>query len=288
MNDSPSNAPQLTNQESASQQPDLNIDKRKLNLSQSENTLNSQKVAAHKPLNKVKSWSSNNKEHNQEAEGIIESDLARSLTKLDVSESNEVLNSNLGRARDSLDSVLKDEQNMPKSSLLERSMLQPKFRNIPGSPKSSPQLGENFKASSSKVYWDPFDRQGKKNRKDIKRKNKSRNMDSPRSDGTSGPSEGKKQSTAKKDLLSDSSVNYNEETSLMEPEESSHKFKFPAKNSKSVVFTNEVLVVYFNNEDVIGEEKEPLKKEVEQQTRNKEMRRVHLNKTQEKYNLCLF
>lgn len=47
------------------------------------------------------------------------------------------------------------------------------------------------------------------------------------------------------------------------------------KNSKSVEFTNEVQVIYFTGEEVVGEAKEPLKKELEQQIRNKEMRRGH-------------
>lgn len=34
-------------------------------------------------------------------------------------------------------------------------------------------------------------------------------------------------------------------------------------------------MVYFNAEEVVGESKEPLKKELEQQIRNKEMRRGH-------------
>lgn len=50
---------------------------------------------------------------------------------------------------------------------------------------------------------------------------------------------------------------------------------FQPRTTKSVDFTNEVKVVYFNAEEIIGEGKEPLKKELEQQIRNKEMRRGH-------------
>lgn len=35
------------------------------------------------------------------------------------------------------------------------------------------------------------------------------------------------------------------------------------------------MVVHFNGDEVVGESKEPLKKELEQQVRNKEMRRGH-------------
>lgn len=48
-----------------------------------------------------------------------------------------------------------------------------------------------------------------------------------------------------------------------------------AKNVKSVDFTNEVRVVHFRADQVVGESKEPLKRELEQQVRNKEMRRGH-------------
>lgn len=47
------------------------------------------------------------------------------------------------------------------------------------------------------------------------------------------------------------------------------------KNTKSVEFTNKVLVVYFNMDEVVCESTEPLKKEQEQQVRNKEMRLGH-------------
>lgn len=47
------------------------------------------------------------------------------------------------------------------------------------------------------------------------------------------------------------------------------------RNSKSVEFTNEVKVVYFTGDEVVREAKEPLKKELEQQIRNKEMRKGH-------------
>lgn len=265
--------------------PESGPDKRKLNFSQSDNNFDHQKSIKHKLLGKVKSWSSKD-QHSKNKCISVELDLARSLSKLEVSESVDDLGSNLLRARDSLDNLLKDEQNMPKSSL-EKSILHPKPRNISDSPKSSPQLGENYKASSSKMpFWDSY---GKKNRKDAKKKGKSRSMESPRTDLNAIPTEGKTTSIMKKadDNSAGDDNSTNQDTSVME-EENSYRFKYFPKNSKSVVFTNEVLVVYFNNEDVVGEEKEPLKKEVEQQTRNKEMRRIHLNKTQEKYNLCLF
>ncbi|XP_066140341.1 uncharacterized protein [Euwallacea fornicatus] len=263
-------------------------DKRKLSWSQSENTLDSHKNVKHKSLekvlSKVKSWSSSNDSEIKERNISVELDLVRSLTKLEVLESNEDLAGiHLLRARDSLDIMVKDEQNMPKSNL-ERSILQPKSRSMPDSPKSSPQLGGNCKAGSTKmIYWDRHDRQDKKNRKDNKRNNKDKNTDSLRSDG-SGSISSKNHSTLKNETSDETT----EKVYSLEAEEDSPQYQFLAKNSKSVEFTNEAMVIYFNNDNVVGERKEPLKKEVDQQTRNKEMRRIHLNKTQEKCNLCLF
>ncbi|XP_066249558.1 uncharacterized protein [Euwallacea similis] len=287
MSKSLSNVTETTDDHSSTSE-ELIPEKRKLSCSQSENTLDNHKNVKHKTLSKVfskvRSWSSSNDSQIKEGGTSVELDLVRSLTKLEVLESNEDLSGiHLPRARDSLDNLVKDEQNIPKSSL-ERSIIQSKFRNVPDSPKSSPQLGGNYKAGSSKmIYWDPYDRQGKKNRKDNKRNNKGKTAEYPRSDG-SVPVPSKKHSTLKKEASAETT----EKVYTLEAEEGSPQYKFLAKNSKSVEFTNEALVIYFNNDDVVGEEKEPLKKEVEQQTRNKEMRRIHLNKTQEKYNLCLF
>lgn len=287
MSESSSNAAENNSQPPNSEESksDTPSEKRNLTLSHSENTLKNQrhKTSKQKPLAKVKSWSS--KEHHTKDQCVsVELDLARSLTKLEVIESGENIGSNLLRARDSLDNLLKDEQNMPKSSL-ERSIVLPKLKHMPESPKSSPQLGEKCKASTSSKgpFWDPYDRQGKKNRKDLKRRGKAKSTDQRRHLDSKKESPPSKHGEKVASVAESSGAN--QESSTME-EESFEKYM--TKNSKSVVFTNEVLVVYFNNEDVVGEEKEPLKKEVEQQTRNKEMRRVHLTRTQEKYNLCLF
>ncbi|CAG9773711.1 unnamed protein product [Ceutorhynchus assimilis] len=250
-------------------------DKRKLLLSQSEDNLSRQQNSKDKRLGKVKSLISKDQLNNPSV--TFELDLARSMSQTTESDS---LSSNLSRARDSLEYILKDEQNMPKSRL-EKSIFQHKPKNIPNSPKSSPQLGQNSKATTSKLpFWDTYDRKGKKNKKDI-----SKNQQSPRSEGNIISKKDKKS------LVIDKEAHGNQPDEAKTTDEAmgeSYKFKYLPKNSKSVVFTNEVFVVYFNNEHVIGEEKEPLKKDVEQQTRNREMRRVHLTKYKEKHNLCLF
>lgn len=68
-----------------------------------------------------------------------------------------------------------------------------------------------------------------------------------------------------------------EEPAAPEEEAESYEYRpYQPPPPKAVDFTNEVMVVYFNGEDVVGESKEPLKKELEQQVRNKEMRKGHL------------
>lgn len=68
-----------------------------------------------------------------------------------------------------------------------------------------------------------------------------------------------------------------EKDEMIDDEPESYQYQ-PYKHppSKSVEFTGEVMVVYFNGDDVVGESKEPLKKELEQQLRNKEMRKGHM------------
>lgn len=65
-----------------------------------------------------------------------------------------------------------------------------------------------------------------------------------------------------------------------EQEEESYLYQpYHPENAKSVEFTNEVMVVYFTGEEVVRESVEPLKKELDQQIRNKEMRRGHMPTT---------
>ncbi|XP_044269093.1 uncharacterized protein LOC123014195 isoform X2 [Tribolium madens] len=65
-------------------------------------------------------------------------------------------------------------------------------------------------------------------------------------------------------------------------------YKYYTKNTKSIKFTNQVTVLYFNGEDILCESMEPLKKEQDQQLRNKEMRKEHLLSKGQIDNLYLF
>ncbi|XP_030753153.1 uncharacterized protein LOC115880160 [Sitophilus oryzae] len=263
------------------------MDEIKLNVSHSENNLENSKNIKKKILNKVKSWSS--KDLHQNNLGNSETDSAK-LNQSEVIESND-LSSSLVNARDSLDNLIKADKIMTKTKT-DPCLLHQNSQRMAESPKSSPQLNEKWCAGTSKgSYWSQYDKQNKKNRKESKKKNMIlKNFEVPRNESHSMPTEGnrtpfKKTNTSKSN--EEENASYNEDASMIE-EEQTYKYKYFPQNSKSVVFTNEVLVVYFNNEDVVEESKEPLKKEVDQQERNKEMRRIHLNKTQEKYNLCLF
>lgn len=53
-------------------------------------------------------------------------------------------------------------------------------------------------------------------------------------------------------------------------------YSYKPYTKKSVLFKNEVKVMYFTNEEVVLNGTEPLKKEADQQMRNKEMRRGHV------------
>lgn len=53
-------------------------------------------------------------------------------------------------------------------------------------------------------------------------------------------------------------------------------YSYTPYTKKSVDFVNEVKVAYFTSEQVVMNGIEPLKKEMEQQVRNKEMRKGHV------------
>ncbi|KAG5877384.1 hypothetical protein JTB14_027995 [Gonioctena quinquepunctata] len=261
-------------------------EKPKINTFQCSSSENRLKVSSkgfkEKIVNKVRSWSSRDKysvnEHihvetrlpdSSRTEEDIENELMENLA-----------HSNLTRARDSLESL--HERNVPNDDWRPRSCtLTPKSvsKNPPDSPKSSPDTSKTAKSP----FWDPFDKRGRKNRKDFNRKKKKNNAEIPKQESSSIPIEGKSCLTKP----NEKEDNDNDHCETVE-EEYPYKYKYFPKNSKSVVFTNEVFVVYFQENDIVYESKEPLKKDIEQQERNKEMRQGHLVKTQEKYNLCLY
>ncbi|KAJ8948009.1 hypothetical protein NQ318_011898 [Aromia moschata] len=263
----------------------------KFKCSSSENNIKfTNKGIKQKIVSKVKSWSSRDKYHNAVSETIeVEGDLAESFKNLGINtdSSDEITNSNLMRARDSLENLSKDENAICNNSRCHSCASAPESRerNPPESPKSSPILSDFSKPSTSSQLWDHVEKPSRKNRKDYKRKKKVSNMERPKNEESSMPVEGSS-CLRKTDEEKQKSDNVTD-TNIME-EEFPYRYRYFPKNSKSVVFTNEVFVVYFNGDEVVCESKEPLKKDVDQQVRNKEMRHGHLLKTQEKYNLCLF
>ncbi|CAH1117757.1 unnamed protein product [Phaedon cochleariae] len=261
------------------EKPKLN----KFKCSASENKLKvSGKGIKERIVNKVRSWSSRDKYATHE--GIeVETALAKSPTPQEIdSESMEHLaHSNLTRARDSLENLLKDERNMPNDHWTSRACSSTPETSQKSSPESQKSAPDTSKTAAKNLIWDPFDKKSRKNRnKDLGRKKKKHHNESPKKENSSMPLEGKP-------YLSKTVLGETDETETVE-EEYSYKYEYFPKNSKSVVFTNEVFVVYFHENDVVYESKEPLKKDIDQQERNKEMRQGHLLKTQEKYNLCLY
>lgn len=55
-----------------------------------------------------------------------------------------------------------------------------------------------------------------------------------------------------------------------------YKYQPYHRPSKTVDFTSDVMVVYFSGTDVVKKGREPLKRELDQQLRNKEMRKGHI------------
>lgn len=265
----------------------------KFKSSSSENNLKLGRGIKEKIVSRVKSWSNRDK-YTVNSKFDIEADLAKANDAHNHSENeiiDEVLSSNLTRARGSLENLLRDEQKMPKDDLSSRSCFsaaETNERSISESPKSSPLLQGKSKPNSTFSFWDPFDKKGRKSRREINRnKKRTKNNDISNKETTSEiPAEGNscllKQGNKENDVRENDSENETLEA------ETSYKYKYFPKNSKSVVFTNEVFVVYFNGTDVVCESKEPLKKDTDQQERNKEMRQGHLMKAQEKYHLCLY
>ncbi|KAJ8935043.1 hypothetical protein NQ314_013039 [Rhamnusium bicolor] len=260
----------------------------KFRCTSSEHNIKISNKGIKKIVSKVRSWSSREK-HAVHEDVEIETDLSQSFKSLDIwsDSTEEISDSNLMRARDSLENLLKDEQNMPRDEFRSHSCAsasETRNKNCPESPKSSPVLTDVSKPNTSGIkgpFWDPFDKQGRKNRKEYKRKKKTTtNLDQPKNEDNSMPLEGN--SCLKKRTEEEKNNTENIDDMDIIEGEFPYKYKYFPKNSKSVVFTNEVFVVYFNGDDVICESKEPLKKDVEQQMRNKEMRHGHLLKTQEK------
>ncbi|KAJ8977920.1 hypothetical protein NQ317_004916 [Molorchus minor] len=270
------------------EKPKLN----KFKCSSSENNIkNINKAIKQKIVSKVKSWSSRDKYTvNENIE--VEADLAESFRNLGITAdtSDEIANSNLMRARDSLDNLKDENCKITDDSRCHSCSSAPESRerNPPESPKSSPLLSDTSKPSTSgdkSQLWEHFEKPTRRNRKEYKRKKKTAaNMEQPKHENISMPIEGNSCLKKTPDEARAKSENDIDVTESEFP----YKYSYFPKNSKSVVFTNEVYVVYFNGDEVVCESKEPLKKDVEQQVRNKEMRHGHLLKTQEKYNLCLF
>lgn len=146
------------------------------------------------------------------------------------------------------------------------------------SPHSESLIGKakNTPASSvSKVLqWDTWEKLGRKNKKENKRR-KPEKCNEP----SSSISPTKDKDTNRKDFKSGDEALRQQLESIPVEEASYDEYAYQPykKTIRSVEFTNKVMVVYINKEDkVVGEASEPLKKELEQQVRNKEMRRGHM------------
>lgn len=228
------------------------------------NIKNFNKRIKQKIVNKVKSWSNRDAIIKKSIE--IETELCKSLEHLNLnnSSSEEINQLMLQKGNENFENRLKIEQNRQ-------------------NPQHLSSLLCNYKPSTSSLsgpLWNVFYKDCK-SRKDHKNKRDS----VPNKEDTTVPYEGNYCLNVNiKENKNSENMDYGD---IIEGE-FSNKYKLFKKNSKSVVFTNDVFIIYYNGDKVICESKEPLKKDIEQQIRNKEMRHGHLLKTQKKYNLCLF
>lgn len=147
----------------------------KFKSSSSDNNLKLGKGIKEKIVSRVKSWSNRDK-YTVNSKFDIEADLAQANNVPNNSENetiDDVLNSNLTRARGSLENLVRDEQNMPKDDLRSRSCfssVESRENSVPESPKSSPLLQDKSKPNSKFPFWDPFDKKGRKSRRELNRK----------------------------------------------------------------------------------------------------------------------
>ncbi|GJQ79006.1 hypothetical protein Trydic_g167 [Trypoxylus dichotomus] len=238
-----------------------------------------------KLVNKVKHW--NNRDGkaagsseyitNQDVSGLV-SDLESLVLSPNTSEDN-LFKSDWLRARDSLENLLSTRCNKCEIS-------NSKSTHFPSAGKSTSALNEspcsesqigNSKAmnSVSKVLaWDPWDKLSRKNKKKNKRQKYEKSPTDPNL-----PVHTSKDHTSGDELRNNENpTNMTENANTADTENYTQNYEYQPyqpKNMKAVEFTNEVMVVYITGDEVVGESTEPLKKELEQQIRNKEMRRGH-------------
>lgn len=238
-----------------------------------------------KLVNKVKHWNSRDgKVAGPSSEYITSKDVSTLVCDLETlvlspntSEDN-LFKSDWLRARDSLENLLTTRCNKCEISNSKSTHFpsNDKGTTLNESPCSESQIG-NSKAqnSVSKVLaWDPWDKLSRKNKKENKRRKYDKS-----------PTDPNLSMHTYKDHISGDELRTNENspnnvdngnTANTDAYAQNYEYQpYHPKNMKAVEFTNEVMVVYITGDEVVGESTEPLKKELEQQIRNKEMRRGH-------------
>nr|XP_022918154.1 uncharacterized protein LOC111427309 isoform X4 [Onthophagus taurus] len=205
----------------------------------------------------------------------LASDLEGLTLTPDASEDN-LFKSDWLKARDSLENLL--------STRSEKSeIVNSKSTHFPSSEKpilnespcSESQIGGNKAMNSvTKVLaWDPWDKLGRKNKKETKRRKREKTP----SDNNVTPTS--KDHTSGDEIRNGEASNHlaQENPSVQDGEDYLQNYEYQPyhKNSKAVEFINQVMVVYITGDEVVGESTEPLKKELDQQIRNKEMRKGH-------------
>lgn len=241
-----------------------------------------------KLVSKVKSWS--NKDVSKglhridSPKNIVNvANVSIELAKLNLSDDNTV---NAVKAKDSLESVtnLRKNKTTNQDSINSKSFIhawsQNERRFASDGRHSDSFLGGTSLSGFSQniIAWDPWNKGGRKNKTESKRRKveKFNHLVSARSDSPKGKNH--------TDHTAGDEVRVTTNTVESSPflyggQETSYEYTPYHNTRKSVEFVNEVLVVYFTGDEIITKSTEPLKKEIDQQARNKEMRRGHIDCT---------
>ncbi|XP_018320302.1 uncharacterized protein LOC108733587 [Agrilus planipennis] len=255
-----------------------------------------------KIVSKVKSWNSKDGKGLQEhkkgvsentkretLQNVIDNELAHELegVTLQSSESDEgVPQPEHLKARDSLENILspKKEEVTGEVANSKSSPSTSQEKSVTTTLSHTDSHMANIKASSTDAIakvlaWDPWDKLNRKNKREYKRRKAEKVKTAPM-ENTNGTNNRIRSPTIKtKNRVKGYEEPANNDDATDDMDETYEYKPYKTKKKKSVEFINQVLVVYYANDEILAETTEPLKKETEQQIRNKEMRKGHIPAT---------
>lgn len=223
-------------------------------------------------VNKVKSWSSKDKLiRNETATSSLKADpdvttLSSRLENLQLNGNNseeKMFQTKIFHARDSLESIsiskpkfsVNDDTKLPLTKEIDVALLECTFN------------ARKMKTDSTKLTWDPWNKKGRENKR---RKEKS-------------PHTSRERTTDNLKIKKPKGCTAGDELHIptydmkrIDGRPCEDTYAYHPYPKKCVTFVNEVDVIYFTNDEILRKVSEPLKKESDQQIRNKEMRKGHV------------